>query len=145
MTDVPAGGAGAADDHAQLVENVAAALRADTADLDTYHRVLSTTIGDLLPAGMVEVERERASFSDRRSGRLGKATAIRLTIGDQTLELASRRGSLVATVSKEVRGVVISRSEVPVAEWVRQLALYLAQAAADSASAREALGKLIGE
>ena len=137
------GGSGEGGERQDLVESVAAALRADTADLDAYHRVLSSTIGDLLPAGMVEVDYER-SLSDRVSGRPGKATAIRLRIADSTLELVSRHGRLVSTVAKEVRGVTISRREVPVSEWVRELATYLAAVAAESANARDALGKLLG-
>lgn len=138
----PDGGGGAAD--AQMVESVAAALRADSADLDSYHRVLSTTIGDLLPAGMVAVDYER-SLGDRMAGRPGKASAIRLLLGDSTLELTSVHGRLVATVAQQVRGVTISRREVPVAEWVRQLAVFLATAATESSNARQALGKLLGE
>ena len=129
---------------AQLVEDVAAALRADSADLDAYHRVLSSTIGDLLPSGMVEVDYER-SLGDRMAGRPGKATAIRLLLGDSTLELVSHHGRLVATVAQEVRGVTISRREVSIADWARQLAAYLARAAAESANARQALGKLLGQ
>lgn len=127
----------------ELVESVAAALRADTADLDAYHKVLSATIGDLLPAGMVEVDYER-SLSDRMAGRPGKASAIKLVLGESTLELVSRHGRLVATIAQEVRGVTISRKEVPIAEWVRELATYLTAAAAESAKARDALGKLLG-
>ncbi|MHB8245922.1 MAG: hypothetical protein ACYDGN_11325 [Acidimicrobiales bacterium] len=127
----------------EVVEGIAAALRADSADLDSYHRVLSSTVGDLLPAGMVVVDYER-SLADRMSGKPGKANAIRLHLGASTLELVSQRGRLVATVAQEVRGVTISRREVPIAEWVRQLATYLATAAAESADAREALGKLLG-
>lgn len=126
-----------------LVEEVAAALRADTADLDAYHRVLASSVGGLLPPAMVEVDFER-SVSDRLAGRQGKATSIRLHLGESTLELTSRHGRLAATVAKEVRGVTISRQEVPVAEWVRQLASYLAAMAAESAEAREALSKLLG-
>jgi hypothetical protein len=134
----------AGDGENDLVEGVAAALRADTADLDAYHRVLSTTIGDLLPAGMVEVDYER-SMGDRVAGRPGKARAIRLLIGDSTLELVSDRGRLAASVARQVRGVTISRREVTVAEWVRELATYLAAVAAENATARTALGKLLGE
>jgi hypothetical protein len=146
MSDATPGlpGSGGTGESSELVESVAAALRADTADLDSYHRVLSTTIGELLPAGMVEVDYER-SLGDRMAGRPGKAIAIKLRLGDSTLELVSRHGSLVGSVAQEVRGVTISNKEVPVAEWVRQLAAYLAAAAADSSSAREALGKLLGE
>ncbi len=127
----------------ELVESVAAALRADTADLDAYHRVLVSSIEGLLPPTMVEVDYER-SLGDRLAGRAGRATSIRLHLGESTLELTSRHGNLVATVAKQVRGVTISRQEVPVAEWVRQLAGYLAQAAGESAEARAALARLLG-
>jgi hypothetical protein len=129
---------------ASVVDLVAAAIRADTADLDSYHRVLSATVADLLPVGMVEVDRER-SMKDRMAGREGKATSIRLRLGDVTLELASRHGGLVATSAREVRGVVISRQEISVAEWTQQLAQHLAKLAAQSADARTALAKLLGE
>jgi hypothetical protein len=126
------------------VELLAASLRADNSDLDAYHSVLSRTIGDLLPAGMVEVERER-SLSDRMAGRSGRATAISLHLGERTLELRAVRGRLVATAAQEVRGVVISRREITVAEWAQLLANYLAAIARESAEAREALGRLLGQ
>jgi hypothetical protein len=126
-----------------VVDLVAAAIRADTADLDSYHRVLSATVADLLPVGMVEVDRER-TMKDRMAGREGRATAIRVRLGERTLELVTRQGGLVATVAHEVRGVVISRQEISVAEWTQLLAQYLAQLAAESADARLALAKLLG-
>jgi len=125
-----------------VVELVAAAIRADTSDLDTYHRVLSATVSDLLPAGMVEVDRER-TMKDRMAGREGRATSIRILLGDRTLELTAQHGRLVATASRQVRGVVISRQEISVAEWTQLLAQYLAQLAAESADARLALSKLL--
>ena len=127
-----------------VVDMVAAALRADAADLDSYHRVLSSTVADMLPVGMVEVERER-SMKDRMAGREGKATRISVHLGELTLELATRHGGLLATASREVRGVVISRQEISVGEWTHQLAQHLAQTAAQNAEARAALAKLLGE
>jgi hypothetical protein len=47
-------------------------------------------------------------------------------------------------VAQDVRGVTISKREVPVADWVQQLAAYLAALASESAEAREALGRLLG-
>jgi hypothetical protein len=132
------------DSEVSVVDLVAAAIRADTADLDAYHRVLSATVSDLLPVGMVEVDRER-SMKDRMAGREGRATSIRVRLGDLTLELATRHGGLVATAAREVRGVVISRQEISVAEWTQLLAQHLAKLAAESADARSALGKLLGE
>lgn len=135
--------AGAADDSVPSVELVAAALRADSSDLDSYHRVLSATIGDLLPSGTVEVTRDR-SMKDRMAGREGTATSIRVQLGEVTLDLASVRGRLVATSARSVRGVVISRQEITVADWTRQLAEALSRLASESASARDALARLIG-
>ncbi len=129
---------------ASVVDLVAAAIRADTADLDSYHRVLSSTVSGLLPVGMVEVDRER-SMKDRMAGREGRATSIRVRLGDLTLELATRHGGLVATAAREVRGVVISRQEISVAEWTQLLAQHLAKLASESADARTALAKLLGE
>jgi len=126
-----------------VVDLVAAAIRADTSDLDAYHRVLSATVSDLLPVGMVEVDRER-TMKDRMAGREGRATSIRIRLGDRTLELVAEHGRLVATVARDVRGVVISRQEISVAEWTQLLAQYLAQLAAESADARLALSKLLG-
>jgi hypothetical protein len=141
------GGAGAPGDpgvpDVPDVEMLAAALRADSSDLDSYHRVLSNTLGEMLPAEMVEVDRDR-SLSDRMAGRPGTATAIRLHLGDATLELVTRKGRLVATSAQEVRGVVISKKEIAVADWVRQLAEFVSRAASESAEARQALGKLLG-
>ena len=37
-----------------------AALRTDRADVESYHRVLSETLGDALPPGMVEVDAAEA-------------------------------------------------------------------------------------
>jgi hypothetical protein len=126
-----------------VVDLVAAAIRADTTDLDVYHRVLSATVSEMLPAGMVEVDRDR-SMKDRMAGREGRATSIRIRLGDRTLELAAQHGRLVATSAREVRGVVISRQEISVAEWTQQLAQYLAQLAAENADARVALSRLLG-
>lgn len=139
MTDLPV----VPEADGPSVEMVAAALRADTSDLDAYHRVLSSTIGDMLPEGMVEVDRDR-SMGDRVAGRPGTATAIRLHLGERTLELVSHRGRLVATVSTDVRGVTISKKEVPIADWVRQLAIYISELASENAEARDALGRLLG-
>lgn len=126
----------------EMVDLVAAALRADSADLDSYHRVLSTTLAELLPPGMVAVERDR-SMKERLAGQPGRATSIRVQLGDRMLELTAAKGRIQGAVARSVRGVVISRQEVTVAEWTRQLAQYLAQAAAESAAARASLARLL--
>ncbi len=69
---------------------ISAALRADTADVDTLSRVLTSTLGDSLPPGMVSVERKR-SLSDRMNGREGAATSITVTAPQVQLHLGPGR------------------------------------------------------
>ena len=123
---------------------LAAALRADIADIETYARVLFSSLGEVLPAEMLEVERDR-SLADRLAGRPGAVRTIRARFGEHLLEIArSARTLPVGAVAREVRGVVISRREVALDEWAQLLAEHLDRFAAEHAAAREALGRLLG-
>jgi hypothetical protein len=126
------------------VDALAAALRADSADLDVYARVLTTSLSEALPEGMVTIERDR-SLSDRMAGRPGTVRSLRVDTGEATLELGRGRGGVpVARVARAVRGVVISSKEVPIEQWVQLLADHLAARAKESAAARAALARLLG-
>ena len=123
---------------------LAAALRADTSDLNVYANVLTSTLADALPDGMVEVDRTR-SLGDRLAGRAGDATSVRLRFGEVTLELArDRAGQLQARELTAVRGVVISRRELTVEDWANRLAEQLAALARRSQAANVALARLLG-
>ena len=127
------------------VDAIAAALRADTADLEVYANVLTTSLAEALPPELVTVERAR-SLGDRLSGRSGAVHRIVLHLGDWELMLSRHgRSGLSAHARQKVRGVVISNREVPVDEWVRLLASRLAERAKQSADARAALGRLLGQ
>lgn len=126
------------------IDLLAASLRADVADLDTYSQVLTTSLADALPAEMVEIERDQ-SLRERLAGKPGVVTAIRLQLGETTLELARGKGLPVARVVRVVRGVTISTREVAMAEWSKLLAEALALRAHDSAAARQALAGLLGQ
>lgn len=125
------------------VEQLAAALRADLADLDVYERVLVGSLAEALPEGVLEVARER-SMADRVAGRPGKVRVLRAHLGEHELELSPGRSGLQATVTRQVRGVAISRKEVTLEEWTRLLAEHLAGLAERSAAARAALARLLG-
>jgi hypothetical protein len=125
------------------VELLAAALRQDSADLDIYAKVLSVNLVESLPKGAVQVERKR-SMSDRMAGRDGTVTSLDVAIGDIRLGLRLDRGRTVGEICKEVRGVVLSRQQVGLDEWIAALAKGLAESAASSAKAREALRKYLG-
>ena len=127
------------------VDSIAAALRADTADLEVYANVLTTSLAEALPADMVTVERSR-TLGDRLAGREGAVRRIVLHLDEWELTL-SRQGQagLAAHARQKVRGVVISNREMPVDHWVRLLAERLADRAKQSADARAALGRLLGQ
>ncbi|HEX3648007.1 MAG TPA: hypothetical protein VHV49_06230 [Pseudonocardiaceae bacterium] len=120
-----------------------AALRTDRSDVESYTRVLTLTLGDALPDGMVEVEYRR-SMGDRVSGRQGQAIAVRVHGMERDLELRQDKRGVVAEVRTVVRDVVISRKVVSIDEWLRLLAEELNKLAERDAAAREALARLLG-
>jgi hypothetical protein len=134
MTDVPGGDVS--------LDMVAAALRADTADVAVYARVLTESLGGSLPPGCVQVDRDR-SLSDRAKGRPGQVSKITVRLGDRLMTLAVRGGQPVAEICREVRGVVLSRQPVGIQEWAGELARALVEHAEQNAQAAQALRKLV--
>lgn len=123
---------------------LAAMLRSDRDDVASYVRVLGGALGDALPAGMVDVEYQR-SMGDRMAGRPGKPVRLTVRGPDSELELADgARGAVTAQVRKVVGGVVISRKQVGIDEWVRLFAAQLSARASENAAARQALADLLG-
>ncbi|HEY7431321.1 MAG TPA: hypothetical protein VH641_11380 [Streptosporangiaceae bacterium] len=134
------GEAGATD--ALSFDMVTAALRADSADVSVYARVLTESLGDALPPDCVSVERDR-SMSDRVRGRPGEVSKITVRLGEQVLTLGVRSGQPSAEICREVRGVVLSRQPVAVHQWVDELARALVAHAQQNAHAAQALRKLV--
>jgi hypothetical protein len=119
-----------------------ATLRADRSDVESYGRVLTNVLGDALPEGMVEVDYRR-SMADRMSGKPGQAVALRVHAPERELELRpGRRGGVEAEVRTVVRGVVISRKQIGIEEWLTILAEELNTLAARDAAARDVLSRL---
>jgi hypothetical protein len=123
---------------------LAAALRADVADLDVYARVMTRTLAEALPRDMVTVERER-TWSDRLAGRPGTVTLVSIHTATGDLELSARQDRAPkASIAYRVGEMVVARREVSVTEWVHLLAQELHARAEDSAAARAALARLLG-
>ena len=122
---------------------IAAALRADRADIESYTRVLTSVLGDALPPGMVTVDRKR-SLSDRMAGREGTPVSLLVSTPDEQLELRQEAHGVVGEIRQVVRGVTIKRRTVGVDEWLVALAGLLSGLAQSSASARAALTDLLG-
>lgn len=119
-----------------------AALRADRSDVASYSRVLTATLGDALPEGMVEVEHKR-SVADRVSGRPGLPVAVLVRTPERQLELRDGRHGVQAEIRTVVRDVVISRKQVAIDEWLKVLAEELSKLADRDANARDALSRLL--
>jgi hypothetical protein len=127
------------------VDLVASALTAsaDSADVAMFVRVFTRSFADALPPEMVDVDYDR-SMGDRLAGRPGTPVALRITFPERRLSLRATRGWPDAEVAQVVRGVVLSRRQVPVDEWVRTLAEELTGLAARNEAARAALASLLG-
>jgi hypothetical protein len=124
------------------LDMVTAALRADSADVAVYAKVLTQSLSEALPPGTVVVERER-SMSDRMKGRPGEVSSIVVRLDDQVMTLSVKRGQPVTEICREVRGVVLSRTPVPLGDWINALASALVTQAEHNAAAAEALRKLV--
>jgi hypothetical protein len=122
---------------------VTAALRADSSDIAIYARVLTESLGDSLPPGSVSVDRERASMSDRMHGRQGAVKKVTVRLGEQIMTLGIQRGAPVAEICHEVRGVVLSRQPVPLAQWAAELAKALVVHAEQNAATAAALRRMV--
>ncbi|HWG14153.1 MAG TPA: hypothetical protein VG268_12850 [Streptosporangiaceae bacterium] len=131
-----------ASDSGLDLDMVTAALRADSADVAVYARVLTESLSEALPPGTVVVERDR-SMSDRMKGRPGTVTKVVVRLDDQVLTLSVQHGRPVAEICREVRGVVLSRTPVPVGDWTTALAAALVTQAERNAAAAQALRKLV--
>lgn len=124
------------------LELLAASLRADARDVDTYARVLTGTLGDALPAGMVSIERDR-SLGDRLAGRPGRVVTVTVRGRDRELVLRDTGRGVTASIVRAVRGVVIARDEVDLDAWLGALAAEVAAAARSSAASRSALQRFL--
>jgi len=129
-------------DDALSLEMVTAALRMDSADVAVYTRVLTKSLSEALPPGYVTVERER-SVSDRMRGRPGEISKVVVRLGDQLMTLGVKNGQPAAEICREVRGVVLSRENVPLQQWASALASALVVHAENNAQAAEALRRLV--
>ncbi len=127
------------------IDELAATLRANAGDLEIYARVLTSTLADGLPPGMVEVARDQ-SMRDRLAGRPGEVRKIRVGFGETTMELeCGKNGQLTGRCARAVRGVVISSKQVSFEEWSQLFTANLAKLASESDAARSVLGKLLGQ
>ncbi|MGI8415033.1 MAG: hypothetical protein ACR2P2_02270 [Nakamurella sp.] len=122
---------------------LAGMLRTDHDDLPSYVRLLAGTLGEVLPAGMVDVDYDR-SMGDRLAGRDGTPKRLVVHGADGDFELAAEKRGVTGQLRRTVNGVVIARKLINPAEWVQLLAQELSTVAARDRAARDALSQLFG-
>jgi hypothetical protein len=119
------------------VDQVAAALRADSGDLHQFAEVLAGKLEQALP-GRTRVER-------RRSGLRGPKHVRRvvLALDDTQLELAIEGGRVTGTRAHMSGGIALKREMLDLDEWVLALSEKLTAEASRSERARAALANLL--
>ena len=127
----------AADDAALNFDLVAAAIRADAADMGTFMEALAAKLSEALP-GHVNVEREGGLFQKAHHVKL-----ITIDLQDRRYELERVHSAVEARMAHQVRGIRLKTEVIPLADWIDTLARHLAAYAQDNAQARAALGKLV--
>jgi hypothetical protein len=117
---------------------LAAQLRADLGDLDAFLTALATKLEGAFPDAC---EVERGGGFLRGPKRVERVTA---ELGDHRFTIARTRNGFEARRAHVVRGVVLKNEELPVGEWVDELARQLARVAGESERGRVALQRLLG-
>ena len=120
------------------MEMFAASLRADSTDVKAFLEALAAKLEGSLPNQTV-VTRHSGLFS-----REHPVKEITVTLGEYQYRISrERQGPLVALRAKVVRGIVLKTEQLPVEQWIDELADALAQTAAQSAQARAALERFL--
>jgi hypothetical protein len=117
----------------------AAGLRADGPQLLTGVEVLAHKLELSLPRATTVQRRSKRMFSKDKV-----VESIEVRLGTTRFGVQVDGDRVTADRQQEVRGVVIKREPLELADWVGALEAELRELAADSADARAALERLVG-
>lgn len=117
----------------------AAGLRADGPQLLAGVEVLAHKLEISLPRATVVERRPKRMFSREKV-----VESIEVRLGTTRYGVRVDGDGVSADRAQEVRGVVIRREPLELAEWVGALEAQLREQAVDSADARAALERLVG-
>jgi hypothetical protein len=118
---------------------LAASLRADAADGDTFFEVLAGKLSGAL-GERVQLRREGGMF---KKARRVEAVTVDFAPSGPVFEATKSAKGFECRVRRAVRGIVVSNTEVSLAEWLDSLVQNLAEEAKRSEQARNALEGLI--
>jgi hypothetical protein len=137
-------GAGAIEPRSDALpefDMVAASIRADASDAETFFRVLVMKMSDAL-GDRVTVKRSGGLL---KRDRPVTGVEIDLTNAGAGIVLAATRehNTVAGTVVRRVRGIALSTKQVPMHEWIEELVAALAEEAQRSQQTWSALHGLL--
>ena len=118
-------------------ELLAASLRADARDLDTFLEALATKLSAAFPDN---TKVERKGF--RGSGRV---RAIDVELGEHRYRLERESSGPSCSRARTVRGIVLKNDELGLDAWIDALAQDVSESAEQSERGRVALERLLHE
>jgi hypothetical protein len=118
-------------------ELLAASLRADARDLNSFFEALATKLSASLPES-TNVDRE--GFRGR-----GRVKSISVDLGAHRYGLESNSAGVICLRASAVRGIVLKSEELSIDEWIDSLSRDLAEGAEQSDRGRLALDRLLSE
>jgi len=120
------------------VEMFAASLRADSTDIKAFMEALAVKLQGSLP-NQTTVTRQSGLFAREHPVR-----GITVTLGDYQYRIArEKQGPIFTQRAKVVRGIVLKTDQIPLEQWINELAASLAQEASNSAQAHAALERFL--
>ncbi len=120
------------------VELFAASLRADSTDIKAFMEALAVKLQGSLP-NQTTVTRQSGLFAREHPVR-----EISVTLGDYQYRIArEKQGPIFTQRAKVVRGIVLKTDQIPLEQWINELATSLAEEAANSAQAHAALERFL--
>ena len=123
------------------VDLLAASIRADADDADSFFRVLAAKLADAL-GDRVKVERSGGRFKRDRQV-VGVEVDLSSPVGGVVLAARREHNGISCSVARPVRGIVLSNKPVVIGEWVETLAAALAEEALRSERTWTALHGLL--
>jgi hypothetical protein len=118
-------------------EVLAASLRADARDLDTFFEVLAVKLSGSFPES-THIDRE--GFRGR-----GRVKSISVDLGEQRYGFERTSAGVTCRRARAVRGIVLKNEELGFDDWIDSLSRDLTEAAEQSERGRLALERLLSE
>lgn len=119
------------------IDLIAASLRADQSDLESFVEALSVKLEEALP-GHVRTWRWRTRLFGPKA-----VQRVAVDLGPERFDLRFSDGALEAQRAKLSGGIVLKSETVAPEDWLRSLGAALAEEAQRNANARQALERLL--